>query len=122
MGRFGAGVVVGASLGCALAAGAQVSRHDSAFWSRLGSHDKAAYVAGYTDATHSSLGILDHLKLAAGDFHWKGADKILAEVAHGMDISGLPAPTLIAYLDKVYSNPRYADVEIHFLRINGRTG
>ena len=113
MGKFAAGVIVGASFGCALAAAAsQVSRHDGAFWSRLGNQDKAAYVAGYSDATHSSLAKLDNLKLAAGVFHWKGANKILAQVARGLDISGLPAPALIAYLDKVYSNRRYGDFDV----------
>ncbi len=112
MSKFAAGVVVGASLSCALAAVAQVSRHDGAFWSRLGNPDKAAYVAGYSDATHSSLGKLANLKLAAGVFHWKGANKILAQVARELDISGLPAPALIAYLDKVYSNSRYCDFDV----------
>jgi hypothetical protein len=112
MTRFAAGVAIGASLGCALAAAAQVPRHDGAFWSRLGSRDKAAYVAGYSDAAHANLGKLDNLKLAAGVFHWKGANKILAQVARGLDISGLPAPALIAYLDKVYSNPMYGDFDV----------
>jgi hypothetical protein len=95
-----------------LAAAAQVSRHDGVFWSRLGNQDKAAYVAGYSDATHFSLGKLDNLRLAAGVLHWKGANKILVQVARGLDISVLPAPALIAYLDKVYSNPRYADFDV----------
>jgi hypothetical protein len=112
MSKFAAGVFVGASLGCALAAAAQVSRHDGAFWSKLGNQDKAAYLAGYSDATHCSLGKLENLRLAAGVFHWKGADKILVQVARGLDISGLPAPALIAYLDKVYSNPRYGDFDV----------
>ena len=112
MGKFAAGVVVGASLGGALAAAAQVSRHDGAFWSRLGKQDKAAYVAGFSDATNSSLGKLDSLRLAAGAFHWKGANKIFAQVARGLDISGLPAPALIAYLDRLYSNPRYGDFDV----------
>jgi hypothetical protein len=112
MGRFGAGVVVGASLGCALAAGAQVSRHDSAFWSRLGNQDRAAYLAGYSDASNCTLSKLDNLRVAAGVFHWKGAGKVLAQVARGLDMSGLSAPVLIAYLDKVYSNPRYGDFDV----------
>jgi hypothetical protein len=110
--KFAAGIVVGASLGCVVAAAAQGSRHDGAFWSKLGNQKKAAYLAGYSDATHSSLGKLDNLRLAAGVFHWKSADKILAQVARGLDISGLPAPALIAYLDKVYSNPRYGDFDV----------
>jgi hypothetical protein len=125
MGKFAAGVVVGASLRGALAAAAQVSRHDGAFWSRLRNQDKAAYVAGFSDATNSSLGKLDNLRLAAGTFHCKGANKILAQVARGLDISGLPAPDLIAYLDKLYSNPRYGDfdvgiaIEVAAMRGNG---
>jgi hypothetical protein len=112
MGKFAAGVVVGASLGGALAAAAQVSRHDGAFWSRLGNQDKVAYVAGFSDATNSYLGKLDNLRVAAGAFHWKDANKILTQVARGLDISGLSAPVLIAYLDKVYSNPRYGDFDV----------
>ena len=112
MGKFAAGVVAGASLSGALAAAAQVSRHDGAFWSRLGNQDKAAYVAGFSDASNSSLGKLDNLRLAAGAFHWKGANQILAEVARGLDISGLSAPALIAYLDKLYSNHRYGDFDV----------
>jgi hypothetical protein len=112
MGKFAGGVVVGVSLGCALAAAAQVPRHDGAFWGRLDNQDKAAYVAGYSDATHSSLGKLYNLKLAAGVFHWKGANKILAQVARGLDISGLPAAGLINYLDRVYSDPRYSDFNL----------
>ena len=91
MGKFAAEVVVGASLGGALGAAAQVSRHDGAFWSRLGNRDKAAYVAGYSDPTHSSLGKLDNLTLAAGVFHWKGANKMFVNVARGLDISDLLA-------------------------------
>ena len=52
------------------------------------------------------------LRLAADAFHWKGANKILAQVARGLDISGLPAPALIAYLDRLYSNPRYGDFDV----------
>ena len=112
MGKFVAGLVVGAGLRCALAAAAQVPHHDGVFWGRLDNQDKAAYVAGYSDAAHSSLGKLDNLKLAARILHWKGADKILAQVARGLDISSLPTPGLIAYLDGVYSNPRYGDFDL----------
>ena len=110
--RFGAGVVLGASLGCALAATAEVSRHDGAFWSRLGNRDRAAYVAGYLDASNCTLSKLDKLRIAAGVFHWKGANKVLPQVARGLDMSGLSTPVLIAYLDQVYSNPRYGDFDL----------
>jgi hypothetical protein len=110
--KLAAGVVVGASLACALAAAAQISQHDGGFWSRLGNQDKAAYVAGYSDATHSSLAKLDNLRRAAGVFHWKDANKILSQVARSLDISGLSAPALILYLDRVYSNPRYGDFDV----------
>jgi hypothetical protein len=32
--------------------------------------------------------------------------------ARGLDISGLPAPALIPYLDKLYSNPRDGDFDV----------
>ncbi len=83
MDKFAAGVFVGASLGAAVAA-----------------------------ATNSSLGKLDNLRLAAGAFHWKCANKILAQVARGLDISSPPAPALIAYLDKLYLNLRHGDFDV----------
>jgi hypothetical protein len=110
--KFAAGVAVGVSLSCAIAAAAQGSGHDGTFWSRLGDQDKTLYVAGYSDATQLSLGKLDTLKVAAGVFHWKGADKILPQVERGMDISTMSGPALIGYLDKFYSNPRYGDLEV----------
>jgi hypothetical protein len=112
MGEFAAGVIIGAILSCALASAAQVSRHDGSFWNRLGKQDKAAYVAGYSDAAHTSLGKLDSLKLAAAAFHWKGANKILSQLARELDVSGLEANDLTAYLDSVYSNPRYGDFDV----------
>lgn len=110
--KFAGGVVVGASLTCALAAAAPGSRHNGAFWSRLGNQDKAAYVAGYSDAAHFSIDKIDKLKLAGAVLQWRNANKILAQTARGLDISDLSAATLIAYLDKVYSNPRYDDFDM----------
>jgi hypothetical protein len=110
--KFAAGVVVGACLSCALASAAQVARHDGAFWKGLGQPDKTAYVAGYSDAAHASLGKLDQLKVAAGLFHWKGAGKILNQVARGLDLSDLPPQDLVAYLDNVYSNSQYGDFDL----------
>ena len=103
MGRFGVEVLVGASLGCALAAAAPVSRHDGAFWNRLGNQDRAAYVAGYSDASDRTPSKLDRLRLAAGVFHWNGANEVLAQVARGLDLSRLSGPALNADLDRVYS-------------------
>src|SRR5882724_5041427 len=104
IGRFAAGVIVGATLSCALASAAQLSRHDGSFWNGLPNPDKAAYVAGYSDAARASLSKLDSLKLAAAAFHWKGANKILSQVARELDVSALEANELTAYLDSVYSS------------------
>ena len=112
MGKLVAGIAVGASLSYALASAAQVSRHDGAFWGRLGSQDKTAYVTGYSEAMHTSFGKLDSLKVAAGVFHWKGANRILGQIARELDMSGLPADRVVAYLDSVYSNPRYGDFDV----------
>lgn len=112
IGKFAAGVVVGASLTCAVASATQLSRHDGLFWKGLGNQDKTAYVAGYSDAMHTSLGKLDNLRVAAALFHWKGAGKILGQVERGLDLSDLPPEHLISYLDNVYSNPRYGDFNV----------
>jgi hypothetical protein len=112
IGKFAAGVALGASLSCALASAGQDARHDGLFWKGLGNHDKTAYVAGYSDAMHTSLGKLDNLKVAAALLHWKGANKILGQVARGLDLSGLSSNHLVAYLDNVYSNPRYGDFDV----------
>jgi hypothetical protein len=95
-----------------LASAAQLSRHDGSFWKGLADPDKAAYVAGYSDAAHTSLGKLDSLRLAAAAFHWKGANKILSQVARELDVSALETNDLTAYLDSVYSSPRYKDFDV----------
>jgi hypothetical protein len=110
--KFAAGVIAGASLGCALASAAQLVRHDGVFWKALDKQDKAAYIDGYSDAASLSLGKLDQLKVAADLFHWKGANKILDQLKRGLDLSGLPAHDLALYLDNVYSNPQYSDFDV----------
>ena len=110
--KFAAGVVVGVSLSCALASAAQVVHHDGAFWKALGSKDKTAYVAGYSDASHASLGKLDQLRVAASLFRWKGADKILNQLSRGLDLSDMSPQDLVAYLDNVYSSSRYGDFDV----------
>jgi hypothetical protein len=110
--KFAAGVVVGASLSCALASAAQLARHDGAFWKGLGNQDKTAYVNGYSDAMHTSLGKLDQLRIASALFRWKGAGKILNQVERGMDLSSLPSKDLVAYLDGIYQNRQYGDFDV----------
>jgi hypothetical protein len=112
MGKFVAVVVVGAGLSYAVASAAQVSRHDGTFWGRLGTQDKTTYVTGYSDAMHTSFGKLDSLKVAAGVFHWKGANGILSQIARELDMSGVPADRVVTYLDNVYWNPRYVDFDV----------
>src|SRR5579862_8144198 len=101
-----------ASLSAALASAALTARHDGAFWKELHKQDKMAYISGYSDAAHASIGKLDQLRVAALLFHWKGANKILDQVRRGLDVSNLPASDLMAYLDTVYSNPRYGDFDV----------
>lgn len=110
--KFAAGIIAGASLTCAAAWATQAPRHDGSFWNGLGTQGKTAYVAGYSDAMNNSLGKLDNLKVAAALFHWKGAGKILGQVARGLDISGLPPQRVVAYLNNVYSTPRYSDFDV----------
>jgi hypothetical protein len=110
--KFAAGVIAGASLSCAFAWGATGVRHDGNFWKALGKPDQAAYIDGYSDAARVSLGKLDQLKIAAGLFHWKGADKILSQVARGLDVSGVSDSDLVFYLNQIYQNPRYGDFDV----------
>ena len=110
--KFAAGVIMGASLTCAAASATQMSHHDGLFWKGLGNQDKTAYVNGYSDAMHTSLGKLDNLKVAAALFHWKGSGKILNQVARGLDMSGLAPERVVAYLNNVYTNPRYGDFDV----------
>lgn len=110
--NFVTGVIVGASLVSLAVSATQLSLHDGLFWRRLGSGDKNAYVAGYADAMQTSLSKVDSLKVAAKLFHWKGANKILNRVERGLDLSLLPCGDLVSYLDQVYSNPRYGDLEM----------
>jgi hypothetical protein len=92
-----------ATLSCVLASAAQVSRHDGNFWNRLGKHEKAACVAGYSDAARTSLDKLHSLELAVAAFHWKGANRVLSQLARELNMSSLEANDLTAYLDSVYS-------------------
>ena len=110
--KFAAGVMVGAGLSCALASAAQFSRHDGIFWNKLGTQDKTAYVDGYSDAMHTSLGKLDQLRIAGALFHWKGAGKILNQVGRGMDMSNLPAKDLVSYLDNIFQSRQYGDFDV----------
>ena len=43
---------------------------------------------------------------------WKGADKILNQVARGLDLSDMSPHDLVAYLDNVYSSSRYGDFDV----------
>src|SRR5262249_26073940 len=110
--NFASGVFLGLTLGGVLASAGQPGRHDGMFWKGLASHDKTAYVTGYSDAARASLSKFDQLKVAAALFHWKDAIKVLDQVSRGMDLSNLPANDLVAYLDSLYSNSRYGDFEV----------
>jgi hypothetical protein len=112
MGKFVAGIATGASLSFTLVSAAQVARHDGAFWDNLSSQDKTAYVMGYSEAMHSSFSKLSGLKVAARIFHWKGANRILDQIAREFDMSDLPAGRAVAYLDSIYSNPQYRDFDV----------
>src|SRR5271170_1865670 len=91
MGKFVAGVTMGVGLCYAVAFAAEISRHDGAFWGKLGSQEKSAYVTGYSEAMRTSFGKLDSLRVAAGVFHWKGSNRILGQLARELDMSGLSA-------------------------------
>jgi hypothetical protein len=110
--RFVGGLIVGAILSCAVGFAAQGSGHDGSYWSGLPQLARMTYIEGYADAMQTSIGKLQSLGVAADLLHWKGSKKILAQVARELNISGHSAKDLMHYVDKVYSDPKYHELEL----------
>lgn len=111
MKKFIAGVVVGLMLSCA-AVFAAPGNHDGVYWNRLNSSAKVGYVNGYSDAMQVSVGKLNILNTAAGLFHWKGADKIIRQLSHELATSELRPEDAIKRLNTLYSNRKYAELDL----------
>jgi hypothetical protein len=74
--------------------------------------ERLTYIEGYSDAMQVSVKKLESLRIAAEQFHWKGAKNIFGQAAREMMISGVAPNDLVQYLDEVYSDPEYHDLEL----------
>jgi hypothetical protein len=112
MKKFAAGAVIG-FLSCWMCAFAATGfEHNGVFWNRLDGAGKAGYVDGYNDAMQVSVGKLDSLTIAADLFHWKGARKIIHQLASEMSTADLPANEIVSRLDSLYANSKYSELDL----------
>lgn len=112
MKQFIAGVVAGALATCGAGLAATVVDHNGAFWNQLSAPVKVGYMDGYGDAMRVSVGKLDSLKIAAELFHWKGANKILGQIARELSTGALTPDAAVQQLDAFYSNPKYGELDL----------
>jgi hypothetical protein len=101
-----------AILGSSLALAGQSTFHNADYWEHLPKAQRLTYIEGYSDAMQVSVKKLDSLRIAAELFHWKGAKQIFGQAAREMMISGVRPNDLVHYMDKVYSDPEYHDLEV----------
>jgi hypothetical protein len=112
MKRFAAGVVAGFILCWTASFAATGFDHNGLFWNGLSNAGKTGYVDGYNDAMRVSIGKLDSLTIAAELFHWKGARKIIHQLAKEMSTSDLTADEVVRRLDALYSNSKYSELDL----------
>ena len=112
MKKFSVGVVLGFLVSWGIGFAAPNVDHDGNFWNKLNSAAKSGYVDGYGDAMQVSLGKLDSLSVAASLFHWKGADKIIPQLASELSTSGLGSDEAVQKLNALYSNSKYSELDL----------
>jgi hypothetical protein len=112
MKKFIAGVVVGFVLSCVGVFAAPSFDHNGSYWNRLNSSAKSGYVNGYSDAMQVSVGKLNVLTTAADLFHWKGADRIIHQLAHELALSELKPAEAVERLDTLYANRKYSELDL----------
>jgi hypothetical protein len=112
MKKFCAGVVLGFIASCGVVFAAPNFSHNGVFWGKLNDAAKAGYINGYGDAMQVSVGKLESLSIAADLFHWKGADKIIKQLADELSTSDLTPDQTVHKLDALYSNPKYSELDL----------
>src|SRR5271169_973226 len=111
MKKFSAGVVIG-FLSCWMCALAATGLdHNGDFWNGMSGAGKTSYVDGYNDAMQVSVGKLDSLTIAADLFHWKGAHKIIHQLANEMSTSDMSKQEVVRRLDALYANSKYSELD-----------
>ena len=101
-----------AILNSGLAFAGQSAFHNADYWEHLPRAPRLTYIEEYSDAMQVSVKKLESLRIAAQLFHWKGARQIFGQAAREMTISGVRPNDLVHYMDKVYSDPEYHDLEV----------
>jgi hypothetical protein len=112
MKKFSAGVVLGFLMSWAMVFAEGNVDHNGIFWTRLNDTAKTGYINGYGDAMQVSVGKLESLSIAADLFHWKGADKIISQLADELSTSELTPAEAVHKLDALYSNPKYSELDL----------
>ena len=112
MKKFIAGVVVGFMLSCVGVFAAHSFDHNGSYWNQLNASAKDGYVNGYSDAMQVSVGKLNVLTTAADLFHWRGADRIIQQLSHELEISELKPNEAVKRLDKLYANHKYSELDL----------
>ncbi|MGH7932717.1 MAG: hypothetical protein ACREQN_06050 [Candidatus Binataceae bacterium] len=112
MKKFIAGVVLGFLMSCALVFATPTVEHNGTFWNKLNNSAKTGYINGYGDAMQVSVGKLDYLTAAADLFHWRGANKIIRELARQLSTSELTPDEAVKKLNSLYANPKYAELDL----------
>lgn len=112
MKQFTAGIVVGFVASCSMALAAVAIDHNGTFWNKLNDSAKTGYVDGYGDAMQVSIGKLDSLSVAADLFHWKGADKIIPQLANELSTSQFGAQEAVRKLNALYADPKYSELDL----------
>jgi hypothetical protein len=112
MKKFIVGVALGFLVSWGVGFAAPNFDHNGTFWSKLSGSAKTGYVNGYSDAMQVSVGKLDSLSIAADLFHWKGADKIIRQLANELSTSELAPDEAVRKLDTLYSNPKYSELDL----------
>ena len=112
MKQFTAGVVVGFVASCTMALAAVTVNHNGTFWNKLNDAAKTGYVDGYGDAMQVSIGKLESLTVAADLFHWKGADKIIPQLASELSTSQFGSQEAVRKLNALYADPKYSELDL----------
>jgi len=112
MKKFATGLVVGFLFACGFSFAAPNLDHNGLFWQKLDRSAKVGYVDGYADAMQVSVGKLDNLQVAAELFRWKGAKKIIHQLAKELAVSDLSSDELVSRLNELYANRQYNELDL----------
>ncbi len=112
MRKFAVGVLAGFLASWTIAFAAPSYGHNGLFWKTLNTSGKDGYINGYSDAMRVSVGKLDSLTVAGDLFHWKGARKIIHQLANELSMTDMTPQDAVKRLDNLYSNQKYSELDL----------